>query len=105
MIRHIAFALFALALGSPAANAQSAAGEAIFVFGKAEVIASNGAVRVLEKGGYLDEGDRIVTGASGRVQLRLADGGLIALRPASEFIIEAFHYDAASPGNPDDPFT
>ncbi|MEO1574843.1 MAG: FecR family protein, partial [Pseudomonadota bacterium] len=104
MTRLIALAVMALALSSPAVYAQSAAGEAIFVFGKAEVVAANGAVRVLEKGGALDEGDRIVTGASGRVQLRLADGGLIALRPASEFIIEAFHYEAAASGDPDDPF-
>ncbi|MEM6639893.1 MAG: FecR family protein [Pseudomonadota bacterium] len=96
-------ALFLAAL-SPLAIAQSA-GEAIFVFGKAEVTASNGARRALTKGGLLDEGDRVTTGASGRVQIRLADGGLIALRPATEFVIDAFHYGSGEDKRSDDPFT
>ena len=91
-------------VGAPSSQAQAPAGTAIFVFGKAEVTSDNGAVRALEKGGLLDEGDRIVTGASGRVQIRLADGGLIALRPASEFVIEAFHYGAGDASSRNDPF-
>ena len=98
-------ATLGLLLVASTSMAQTPAGTAIFVFGKAEVTADNGAVRSLEKGGSLDEGDRIVTGASGRVQIRLADGGLIALRPASEFLIEAFHYGAGNSASNDDPFS
>lgn len=101
MLRHIALAVLLTAL--PAIGAHASAGTAIFVFGKAQVVADNGAVRALEKGGQLDEGDKVVTGASGRVQIRLADGGLIALRPASEFVIEAFHFGGEAAAD-DDPF-
>lgn len=99
------FSLFvAVAMCTPGAlAADGTAGSAIFVFGKAKVVASNGSVRSLAKGGAVDEGDRIVTGANGRVQIRLRDGGLIALRPATEFQIEAFHYADQSAQN--DPFT
>ena len=80
--------------------ATNAAGNAIFVFGKAQVFAADGSARALSKGGELFEGDRIVTGVNGRVQIRMGDGGLLALRPATEFLIEAFHY----PQNQDDDF-
>ncbi len=95
--------LLVAVLCAPASLAtDGTAGSAIFVFGKATVVSSNGAVRTLTKGGAVDEGDRIVTGANGRVQIRLRDGGLIALRPATEFEIEAFHYAVDS--EQDDPF-
>ncbi|MFK8015341.1 MAG: FecR domain-containing protein [Gammaproteobacteria bacterium] len=73
--------------------AADTAGNAIFVFGKADVVAADGSRRALTRGGELSEGDRVLTGANGRVQIRMSDGGLIALRPATEFLIEAFHYD------------
>ncbi|MFK7888617.1 MAG: FecR domain-containing protein [Gammaproteobacteria bacterium] len=92
----------ALALAPAALAVDGSAGSAIFVFGKAQVVSSNGTVRSLTKGGAVDEGDRVITGANGRVQIRLRDGGLIALRPATEFEIEAFHY--AAQDNSDDPF-
>lgn len=87
-----------MSLGALAAT--SVAGNAIFVFGKAQVIAADGSARALNKGSELFEGDRIVTGVNGRVQIRMGDGGLLALRPATEFLIEAFHY----PQNQDDDF-
>jgi len=88
MVASLTLASFAMAAGSDV-------GKAIFVFGKANVVAVDGSIRALAKGGALTEGDRIVTGANGRVQIRMADGGLLALRPATEFVIERFRMAGA----------
>jgi hypothetical protein len=40
-------------------------------------------------------GDRIRTGADGRVQLRFSDGALISLQPDSDFRVESYAFEAA----------
>ncbi|HOA93368.1 MAG TPA: FecR family protein [Quisquiliibacterium sp.] len=39
-------------------------------------------------------GDRVLTGADGRVELRFLDGGVMVVQPNSDFKVEAFRYDA-----------
>jgi hypothetical protein len=39
-------------------------------------------------------GDRIRTGADGRVQLRFSDGALMSIQPGSDFRIDAYAFDA-----------
>ncbi len=40
-------------------------------------------------------GDRIRTGADGRVQLRFTDGALISLQPDTDFRVESYAFDAS----------
>ena len=40
-------------------------------------------------------GDRVLTGADGRVELRFLDGGVMVVQPNSDFKVEAFRYDAS----------
>lgn len=75
------------------------AGKAIFVYGKAFTVSADGDRRVLVKGGSVDSGDTIITSSNGRVQLQMADGGLLALRPGTEFVIEQFRM-ASSASDP-----
>jgi hypothetical protein len=42
----------------------------------------------------LRSGDRIRTGADGRVQLRFSDGALMSIQPGSDFRIDAYTFDA-----------
>jgi hypothetical protein len=42
----------------------------------------------------LRSGDRIRTGADGRVQLRFTDGALISIQPGSDFRVESYALDA-----------
>lgn len=79
-----------LLLGMPA-WALAAAGQAIFVLGSASVI-NDGGEHVLKKGDDVDTGDIVVTNAKAHVQLRMDDGGLIAVRPDSHFRIDEFHH-------------
>lgn len=77
--------------GANALAAEGArAGKAIFVYGKVSVEAASGERRTLNRGDAVSEGDTVVTASNGRVQLQMADGGLMALRPGTEFLIEQF---------------
>src|SRR4030095_10664770 len=76
--------------------ASARVGEVLFVYGSARVETSSGLQSELQKGSALEEGDRVVTGSNGRLQIRMDDGGLIVLRPLSELVIEQFHYPAVS---------
>ena len=79
----------ALALVFPA-SVWAEAGTVLFVYGNAWVESAESQRVALNKGSAVESGDRIVTSANGRVQVRMSDGGLLALRPNTEFVIE--HY-------------
>jgi hypothetical protein len=87
--------LTALALLFPLL-ASARVGEVLFVYGSAHAVLPDGRRIELVKGTALDEGARLVTGATGRLQFRMDDGGLIVLRPLSELVIEQFDYAPAA---------
>jgi len=84
-----------------AAQAQPAAtyvgGEVMFVSGRAERLPQNGASGPVAKGMQLLEGDRIRTQADSHVYVRLRDGGLLVVRPASELHVDLWRFDATRP--------
>jgi len=84
----------AAALASTAVLAQ--AGRVVLAVG--DVAAVRGADRVrLSAGATVGVGDAIVTGADGHAQIRFSDEALVAIKPGSEFRIEAY----AFAGRPD----
>src|SRR5688572_19544826 len=92
------FTLALLALALPAAaSAQAAAGhaggEVMFVSGTAERLQKGGVATAVAKGMTLLEGDRIKTGADSHVYVRLRDGGLLVVRPASELHVDLWRFD------------
>ncbi|HUR89868.1 MAG TPA: FecR family protein [Ramlibacter sp.] len=95
-----AFALAALAVPAIVC-AQSAAsyagGEVMFVSGKAQRTQKGGQAGPVAKGMTLLEGDRIKTEADSHVYVRLRDGGLLVVRPASELHVDLWRYDASKP--------
>ncbi len=92
--KNLRFALVALALGLPLSAHAEDAGKALFVYGQAFVVSPDGERDALTKGETVESGDKVVTSVNGRVQLRMADGGLLAISPNSEFLIEDFNYAA-----------
>lgn len=92
------YSVAALLVAMPLGLAHADAGKVLFVYGKAFVVSPDGKRSALEKGVAVDSGDRIVTTANGRVQLRMEDGGLLALRPKTEFVIEEFNFPASVGG-------
>lgn len=84
-----------------AAQAQPAAtyvgGEVMFVSGRAERLTQGGAAGPVAKGMQLLEGDRIRTQADSHVYVRLRDGGLLVVRPASELHVDLWRFDSTRP--------
>ncbi|MDH5219007.1 MAG: FecR domain-containing protein, partial [Gammaproteobacteria bacterium] len=68
------------------------AGKIIFIIGSAEVISEDFSSKKAVRGMLLDSGDTLKTSEKGQIQVRMADGGLVAVRPNSEFKIDEFVY-------------
>ena len=94
----LAFAALALPAAALAqSSAGHAGGEVMFVSGKAERMGKDGRAQAVAKGMTLLEGDRIRTAADSHVYVRLRDGGLLVVRPASELHVDLWRYDPARP--------
>lgn len=77
---------------SHASPSQAEAGRALLVVGQAQLQQGNSAPRPLASGAILQAGDKIITGAGTHVHVRMADGGLVAVRPDTILEIEVFQY-------------
>jgi hypothetical protein len=86
-----------LALGMGSALAE--AGHVIYVSG--EVNLERATPVPLTKDSVVESGDVITTGDNGRVQLRMANGEFLALRPNTRFVIDEF----VMPSIPEEPST
>ena len=83
-----------LIAGPLSSSAQASVGRVLFKYGNVTVDSAN--ARLLRQGAMVDEGDVIVTGPKGYVQLLLDDGTKIAIRPNSSFEIEALEMPASA---------
>jgi hypothetical protein len=87
----LAFALLALDAWS------QGVGRVQFVSGRVEV--ERGTQRLpLQAGSQVREGDVVLSGADGHLQLVMSDSAYISVRPNSRMRIEAYAFDAAKPG-------
>jgi hypothetical protein len=73
-------------------------GEVTLVIGASRLIGADGAIRDLQRGTGLREGDRIETQGGAQVHVRFVDGGLISVRPGSRLVIEQYSAPADSSG-------
>lgn len=74
------------------------AGNVLFVVGKVEA-EHQGQVRALTKGTSVKVGDTLKSAQGAMLQLRMADGGTIVLRPESQLVIESFVYKGVQDGS------
>jgi hypothetical protein len=92
-------ALFLLALlACFPAQALAAAGTVQFAFGEVQVRDAAGKLRPLRKGETVNEGEAIVTGAAGSAQLKMIDGGILAIRPDTELKLDTYRYAGRNDG-------
>jgi hypothetical protein len=90
-----AAALAVLALAAGAARAQTNAGQFLTVVGDVRVVTADGTQRVPVRGMLLREGETVLTGAGALAQVRLLDGGLLAIRADTEMRITRFAHAGA----------
>lgn len=82
---------------NPGDGAGRGAGEVIFVVGSVVQHTVTGGGSKLAKGTRLQEGDRIEAQSDGYVYVRMADGGLLVVRPLSQLRIDRWHFDPTQP--------
>lgn len=62
--------------------------------GDTRLLRPSSLIAPVRAGEQVRSGDRVVTGDDGQVELKFLDGAVIVVRPASEFRIELWRYDA-----------
>ena len=82
--------LLLAALAATPLWAGAASGEFTFVTGEVGLTKSNGQRSTPVRGTPVDAGDRVTTGANGMAQLTMVDQARLSLRPATQFVIEAY---------------
>jgi hypothetical protein len=82
----------------PATGYCAAAGRASFVIGEVVAVASDGARRFLVKGADINPGDAINTAIGAQIQIRFSDGGLVSLKPGSQFRVDEYQYNDKADG-------
>ena len=89
-IKHrIARLLLVLAAAGCPLSALAAAGSVQFATGDVQ-LRRGSALAALASGASLESGDAVLTGATGRAQLRFTDGGLVSLYPDSQFTVTRY---------------
>ena len=97
-------ATFVGVVGGGLAHAQAtggAAGEAgkiLLALGDTKIV-RKGQTLPATRGAALQTGDAVLTGASSNMQIRMSDGAVIALRPQTEFRIDAYQFNGKADGS------
>lgn len=94
LLKWFSFILMAISISVPsvASADKPEAGKVIFMFGQAWKHAVDGGKHTLKRGMVVNVGETIETSSNGQVQIRMKDNGLIAIRPGSQFKIQAFKF-------------
>ncbi len=92
--------LFPLLLACAAYSglAFAAAGSVQFVIGDVKRIDRAGVAHPLAKGAEINEGDRIVTGPESSAQIKMIDGGFIAVRQNTDMGFDTYRYGGKEDG-------
>ena len=73
-------------------NTMADAGSVYFVNGKVTLIAGDGESRLLKRGDRVREGQTLLTTRRSSAQLKMADGGILAIRPDTQLKIDSYRY-------------
>lgn len=93
--------LMLLILGLTAAfdaAAAETAGRVLVAVGDV-VAVRNGKSIHLDAGATVESGDSLRTGAASNAQVRMTDGGILALRPSTELNIDTYHFNGQQDGS------
>jgi hypothetical protein len=75
------------------------AGNVQFVAGSAQATNSAGQVRTLQKGDAVHESDTVTTAKGASLQIKMRDGGFIAIRPDSQIKLDSFVFSGEEDGS------
>lgn len=90
-------ALAFICLCAAAAHA-AGAGKITYLDGQANIVAADGKTRSAQKLSGIGEGETLVTGKDGRLDIRFSDDSLVQLHPDSRFAIEEYVFHGKADG-------
>lgn len=79
--------------------AWASAGQFQFVSGDVRIVAPDGRERPAKKGGEISEGESVVSGSGSTAQLRMTDGGILAIRQESRVRIDEYRFNGQEDGS------
>lgn len=92
-----AIAVFCIAV--PTAAHAAVAGHVQFVSGNVQIIAQTGSARAALKGDAINEGDTLVSASKSTAQIKMQDGGFLAVRPDTRLKFDQFVFAGKEDGN------
>jgi len=92
------FLLIAIAFLFTSAAMAAGAGKIVYLEGHADIIAADGKLRPAQKSAAISQGDTVVTGKDGKLDIRFSDDSLFQFRPESQFRIEEYLYSGKADG-------
>ena len=96
----VLFCLGALMMfaGSCGVAYAAVAGRVQYVHGKVQLTTATGVTHAVKKGDAVNEGDTLVTAQTASAQIRMVDGGMVAMRPDTKLKIDRFNFDGQEDG-------
>ena len=83
----------------PLTGWSATAGHFQFVAGEVRVLGSDGRERAASKGSDISEGETIVTSRGASAQLRMVDGGILAVRPDTRLQVTTYSHKGGESGS------
>jgi hypothetical protein len=74
------------------------AGKVQYVHGKVQLTTSAGVTHAIKKGDAVNEGDTLVSSLGASAQIRMEDGGMVAMRPDTRLKIDRFNFNGQQDG-------
>ena len=75
------------------------AGYAQFVNGSVQIISVAGQTRTLQKGEAVNEGDTVISAKAASAQIKMQDGGFVAMRPDTSLKFDSFKFNGKEDGS------
>ena len=94
------YLMAALALASTCGSVYAAvAGHVQFVYGAVQLTTEAGKTHPIQKGDAVNEGDTLTTALAASAQIRMQDGGFIAVRPDTRLKFDSFKFNGKQDGS------
>ena len=74
------------------------AGQVQFVHGTVQLTTATGVTHAIKKGDAVSEGDTLISAQTASAQIRMVDGGVIAMRPDTKLKIDRFTFNGQEDG-------
>jgi len=98
LFRLLSVIMLGLIFSCQIAYAAGVAGRVQFVIGDVQVTTNTGNTHSLKKGDLINEGDAVSTAVSSSAQIKMQDGGFIAIRPETKMKFDKFVFNGNQDG-------